>query len=385
MLLDIFKYFKKGGFPFLILCLAILLTNRGGSITLIGIFSIALFFTYTLRKKIDLTGAGLVLYGLIYLTFSTINGVTYTYHTVFLYGVAPFFFYTFGQSVTDRWKDEDELVVFWLIIIFCYCADIFQACITKIIATGELIDLKRDFSVSGEDTSEMSATLVGLSMDVGMIGLPMFIISKGKKYRYFFFLLFLLSILVTTHLLNRTGLVVLMLCLVGIIGWRSRKTPTLFLKSAIVLLVLFLFLQYTGILSSELFQYYSERNDDISTMGHRSFRWAYALSQLFIKPIGWAENGEIYYVHNMWLDVARVSGIVPFLLLTSFTISGFIKAFRYIRRTENLLSYLLLGLNIAFFASCFVEPIYGGTHFLLYCMLWGFQSTLYLKSDKLIV
>lgn len=384
MISKLSRYIRQGGFPFLILCLALLICNRGGYISLVGVFVLSVFVTVNLKQKMDLTGAGLILYSILYMLISMMNGFSYDLSVVFLYAVAPFFFYSFGRVVPYKWQTEDQQMVFWLLIIACYCLDIFYVTANNILSTGELINIKRDFSFDAAGDMDKAATLVGLAMDVGMVGLPIFILAKKKAYRYLFLLLSLLSLVVTIHLLNRTGLVVLFLCFAGVIFWKSRKQPYILVTAMIFVAVLYFLIQSSGLLSDELFSYYDSRNEDISSMGSRSFRWTYALEQLFIQPLGWAQNGEIYYVHNMWLDIARISGIIPFILLLSFTVSGVLKSLRYIKRTENVLSYLLLGLNMCFFASCFVEPVYGGTHFLLYCMLWGVLTTLDKKSYTFI-
>lgn len=380
MLQKIRSYIRQGGWPFITLCMALLICNRNGYISLMGVFVILVGMIPDVRRKIDMTGVGLIFYSLTYLMISTLNGTEYTIHSIFLYGLAPFFFYSYGKIVPYKWKDEDKVIIFILIIVFCYCLDIFYITIKNIITSGELINLSRDFSFNGETEIGKAATLIGLPMDIAMVGLPIFIISKNRPYRFLFLLLSLLALLVTFHLLNRTGLIVLMLCTIGLIGWKSRKKPIMILTSLVILFVLYFILQSLGVLSDELLLYYTSRNEDLSTMGDRSYRWLFALQQLFIHPLGWANSGEVYYVHNMWLDIARISGIIPFILLLVFTISGFINSFRYVRKRDSILSYLLLGLNICFFASCFVEPIYGGTHFLLYCMLWGLLNTLSNKN-----
>lgn len=351
---------------------------------LVGLFVITVFLGVSYKQKVDSGGLCLLIYGALYLMISSLNGFEYSIPVIFLYGLAPFIFYFFGRNVPYRFKTENSIVVFILIIVSCYCLDVFYVTANNIISTGEFINIRRDFNFTEDTQMGKAATLVGLAMDIGMVGLPIFIIARREKYRYLFLLLSILSIMVTLHLLNRTGLFVLLLCAVGVIGWKSRKKPMAFLSAILLFCCLYWGLQAIGVVSDELLSYYDSRNDDLYSMGDRGHRWVYAVKQLFLSPFGWAKHGEIYYVHNMWLDIARVSGIVPFIILIVLTFRGFWQSFSYIRRNENVLSYLLLGLNICFFSSCFVEPIYGGTHFLLYCLLWGLQSTLDKKSYNFV-
>ena len=144
-------------------------------------------------------------------------------------------------------------------------------------------------------------------------------------------------------------------------------------------MIFILIFAYAGRGNSELLELYTERNEDFATAGNRTNRWSYAIEQLFKYPFGWYD-GTIYHVHNMWLDIARISGIIPFLILAYFAGKNIIGSFVLIKRYNTPLMYLMLGLNVCFFTSCFVEPIVGGIHFMLYCMLWGFQTTLNRKK-----
>ena len=378
MFKSILKYFKQGGIAFVFLCLALLINHRTGYISSVGIFMILYGFTMLLKTKFDRKSLAIVAYCVLYLVLSSINGIPYQLHTLILYGICPIVFYQYGKDVARRWNTENQHLIFWIIIVLCYCVDIFMICGHNIISTGELINLRREFSFDKSDAEGVSATLVGLSMDIGMIGLPMSLIVKDKKVKLAFFVLFLGSLIVTLHLLNRTGLVVMVLCAVSLILYRSRKDRKVLFISIVVVLFMVLVLTYFDVLNKDLIEYYTARNKDLSTMGDRTGRWTSAMSNLLLHPFGWInyENHiKTFYVHNMWLDVARVSGIVPFILLVYLGCSSFISSFRYVRRTESQLSYLILALNISFFASCFVEPILGGTHFMLYCLLWGYQDT----------
>lgn len=378
MLKSILKYFNQGGAAFVFLCLALLINHRTGYISVVGIFMMVYGFTMLLKTKLDRKSLAIVAYCVLYLIFSSINGVPYQLHALALYGICPIVFYQYGKDIAKRWDSENKHMIFWIIIVFCYCVDIFLICGHNILSTGELINLRREFSFDKTDAESVSATLIGLSMDIGMIGLPMSLIVKDKKVKLAFFILFLGSLIVTLHLLNRTGLVVMVLCAVSLVLFRSRKDRKLLLISIAAILCLALALWYFDVLNKDLIEYYTARNKDLSTMGDRTGRWASAVSNLLVHPFGWInyENHiRTFYVHNMWLDVARVSGILPFILLVYLGCSSFISSFGYVRKTESQLSYLILALNICFFASCFVEPILGGTHFMLYCLLWGYQET----------
>lgn len=376
MIKNIVAYLKKGGFLFLLLCIALILNHRMNYITLVGLFSILVFVSITIKTNIDKGALIIIAYTIFYILFSSFNGFSYSLSTLVLYAIAPFTFYQFGFNMVKRYSNENYIIMAWLIIIFCYCIDIFIITLQNYIETGMLINPKREFMFSDNSSSQLSATLAGLPMDIGMIGLPMCFIVKNNYMRFSFLLLFVLSLFTTFSLLNRTGLVVALLCFIIVIGYRSRHDIKVLMPSLLGVGVIFGLLLYFDIINTELIDFYSERNEDLSTMGSRTERWSTALGYLFTRPFGWAGHGQIYYVHNMWLDVARISGIIPFSLLAYIAYDSFRKAFRLVRRYESPLAYMILGLNVCFFASCFVEPIYGGTHMMLYCMLWGTSTKL---------
>ena len=379
MFRSILNFFKQGGIAFVFLCLALLINHRTGYISAIGIFMVFYGFTMLLKTKLDKNSFAIVAYCIFYLIISSINGVPYQLHTLVLYGICPIVFYQYGKDIARRWNSEKQHLLFWIIIVFCYCVDIFIVCGNNIVSTGELVNLRREFSFVDGDSEGVSATLVGLCMDIGMIGLPISFIVKDKKLKLAFFALFLGSLIVTLHLLNRTGLVVMVICAVSLILCRSRKDMKLLFISVASISCLLLVFMHFDILNKDLIEAYAGRNKDLSTMGDRTGRWMSAIENLFVHPLGWVNfesHAYAYYVHNMWLDVARISGIIPFVLLLYLGVSSFFKSFKMILKYESDVAYLILGLNICFFSSCFVEPIFGGTHFLLYCMLWGYQVTL---------
>lgn len=373
---NILIYLKKVGFLFPLLCCALILNHRMGYITLIGLFCLLVFATITIRTKVDKGALIIIAYTVLYILFSSLNGFSYSASTLVLYAIAPVIFYQFGLDLVKRLNNENHIMVAWLIIVLCYCIDVFSVALQNFIETGQIINSNREFMFSDDNTSLLSATGVGLPMAIGMIGLPMFILVKNKYLRLSFLVLFILSLLTTFSLLNRTGIVVALLCFIFIIGYRSRNNLKVLISSIFGVGIIIGLLIYFGVINIELIELYGQRNEDLSTMGTRTERWSTALGYLFTHPFGWAINGQTYYVHNMWLDVARVSGIIPFLLLAYFAFDSFRNAFHLINKNDSSLAYMILGLNICFFASCFVEPIYGGTHVMLYCMLWGTSTKL---------
>lgn len=376
MFKDISTYIKNSGILILMFFVILYFNHSLGYVTYITLFLIACFALNTIRKRIKKQEILLILFLISYMLFSNLNGITYNLQTCILYFIAPFFFYQFGEYVAGKYKNEKQMTTFWIITILCYCLDIFIVGINNIYTTGQLIGTigMRHLEIESAGTTySMSATGVGLCLDIAMVGFPMFMIAQNNKHKIAFLLLFIFGLLITFNMLSRTAIVIAFACLFILLGFYLRKRIGYVFIFMFILAAVFLVLIKTGVINEELIDIYTERNEDLSTAGNRTGRWADAISNLFTSPLGWSE-GTTYYIHNMWLDIARISGILPFAILVYFAIKSLIDTYSLVIKHESTLSYLLLGLNICFFASCFVEPIFGGTHFMLYCMLWGFTT-----------
>ena len=203
MFRSIYKYLKQGGIALVFLCFALLINHRTGYITLLGLFMVAYFFTGFLKTKYDRTSFAILAYSVFYILLSAINGIHYDVSTILLYGLFPLIFYQFGKDIGAGWDTDNKHLIFWLLIIFCYCLDIFLVCGANIAKTGELINIKREFSFGTNDTEGLAATLVGLSMDIGVIGLPMTFITKDRRLKVLFFIIFFTSLIVTFLEQNR--------------------------------------------------------------------------------------------------------------------------------------------------------------------------------------
>ncbi|WP_437371992.1 hypothetical protein [Maribacter litoralis] len=120
----------------------------------------------------------------------------------------------------------------------------------------------------------------------------------------------------------------------------------------------------------------------ISNAGGRSQRWSGALMNIFKKPLGW-ELEEYGYIHNVWLDVLRVSGIIPFVMLIIFSVRFNIIVKKTISFTQmNLgLKVTILTFTISMFLLFMVEPVIDGSLmlFLTFCMFNGMIYSNYIN------
>ena len=76
------------------------------------------------------------------------------------------------------------------------------------------------------------------------------------------------------------------------------------------------------------------------------------LKQLFAHPFGGREiEAELYYAHNVWLDMANSGGLLPFVLILVYTIFSAVNLFKFVLRQDisQEIKYLLVSAYTSFF------------------------------------
>jgi hypothetical protein len=199
---------------------------------------------------------------------------------------------------------------------------------------------------------------------------------------------FLFSLVCVLRLGSRTQLVLGIVSLIG--SFMLNLKHNTFLKNLIFIVCLSFLISYIIINFNEnfdLIKFYTDRLDDqessIGSAGGRSDRWLGALESVITDPFGW-ELKRFGYAHNLWLDVARVSGIISLLFLILFTLSSiktWIKSLKILKKELFLRNYIFMYfVNIILIFN--VEPIMDGCYllFLLFCMFVGLLSGIASKS-----
>lgn len=109
-------------------------------------------------------------------------------------------------------------------------------------------------------------------------------------------------------------------------------------------------------------------------------RWVYAreiLRRLPANPMGNIDYS--HYAHNLWLDIAKESGIIPFILYISYSISAVILAVRAIKNNSYELKdkLLIFSPSLGIFLTFFSEPIMQGhpITFTVFCFIVGGVSS----------
>lgn len=222
----------------------------------------------------------------------------------------------------------------------------------------------------------------------------LFFSAEEKKvvfYKWLFISLSIVSIFCMLRIASRTGVFVILMSLIVVFRYNLKRKYLLFYFFTLILLV-FLASNFLS-LSSPVFSYLEMRTNEgnLDTMGSRLPLWNYYFSHLLDYPFGNVPNIFTYtqYAHNLWLDVSRLTGIIPFILLLIFTFLALRIFFRFIKNSNipSLFRNVILIWQVAIYSVFFVEPIIEGLFslFIVYCFLVGMlkqSNTLSLQRKK---
>ena len=373
-------FYNWGGWIFILLCIVLLRGYSSGMITLFALF--CLFFLQKM-PKLDNTSIAIIVFTYFYILFSCLNGAIKDITGVVIYGLPWFFFYNYGRYVGNRCLDSRSIVVFIILIAVFSGFPVYLSIFQKIGMTGSLVDTTRSFYIFGNENAQASGNGVCIDVFIGYVGLSIFfLMQEWKIERWVFLILFLLSLLVAINVVSRFPIVATALCFLIVVFSKYRKKPIAMVGVVVLVIGILIFL-YTQVDSlGEIIDAYSARNEDIEnvrTLSDRTYRWTDAFTKMIQYPMGWYGKGESYmYVHNMWLDIAKYAGIIPFVLLVVFTMQSFNRSFAILKIQKDSIAFLFLSLNICFFLMAFVQPVYGALSAGRWCLIWGLETS-YLK------
>ena len=351
-------------------------------------FAVVSLMVVIQSKLTDRTTLYLFLFSLSYSVMLLMNGDTVRWP---VYLLCPCVFYVFGRYVTTKFNNV-ALLEFLILTIFLFALRTYIATITDV-AEGGFFNTYRAMNRSGQGDSDLAATLFGLNVSLGFVGLVAYFVKTNygnKIVKLLLLISFALSLFTVLHLVNRTGLFVFILCFAAMLLSISVKQGGRILLVLLILVgLLVLFVPSLRTIVTDIgasYQYRNEVEDSggVMTMGNRLWRWIDAVGRVFTNPLGWDGKVQYNFVHNMWLDTAMFGGVIPFLFIVLATVRG-IKYVANLRHlSKNIIVILLIGLTVASFASAFVEPVLIGfdLYFYLMCMFWGigYQYRLNLKN-----
>lgn len=303
------------------------------------------------------------------------------------YLIGPFAYFLFGYSVVEKSKSDDEIAVFILLMIITSSALLWTRSVSDVQENG-LINVSRAI-LNENDVEEASATSLGLVASLGIGGIS-YVLSGGtnKKLSILFLATFLLSVFSVLHIVNRSGLIIsAMVALVSMI-YSQRKSKSIVFVLIIAAIVYYI-LKINVDFYIDLTSAYQEREQiagfSLADGGGRFRRWAKSIECLVVYPFGW-DLDIMGYSHNVWFDVARRTGIIPFIFMVVSTVENYKTTTNLFRMKGNVINGMLVGMNVALFASAFVEPILEAVpvYFYIMCLIWGIQEAYFerIKQER---
>ena len=351
------------------------------NIYLLFVFSILCCFLIPLNKWWDNVTIYLLFFSLFYAMMVVLNGRNNSYFNLLSYIIAPVAFYRFGRWTMNIVRNDIARQKFLFFTILLYLGYFFIL-ILKDIALVGIVNETRVLLGDTNDFESWNATLYGMMASVGISCIAVIFTRKQKLWlKLCFISVSILSLLSVIHLVNRTGIIIFLSCLfISFLVYTKFNIKRV--TSAVLLIIFIVFVIYkSDIIDQNILDAYAQREESSTTnasqLGGRTEKWEVAIDNLFTHPWGWDDSGG--YAHNLWLDIARIAGLLPlfpFLLATFLYIKNFL--YLVIKKSYSNFAIILISINTGMILSSFVEPVIEGS-LLFFCMLmviWGVTKSL---------
>lgn len=295
--------------------------------------------------------------------------------------------YSIGAMWSNRSHDEASLIFFPMLMALSLAVPHLVITIQDIIVNG-LINPERTLSIIGGEEGQRAVTqrAVELSLLIGS-GAMYFIKSsdnKVKACRDFLVIGSIVALLCTMHYVSRTGLAIFFITMV--IGFLLKGR----LSFGTVIFIILVFIIYSGITRTEIFELYSAREIEGSSIGDgggRTEAWARTFKYIQDHPFG--SSSYHGFAHNFWLDFGKVGGVPSMLLLIIFSFRNIIIVLRIFiyKYTSKALSFYITILLISFLLALFTEAIHEGcpVFMFFYFMYCGYIEILYKRSKPITI
>lgn len=296
----------------------------------------------------------------------------------------PSVMYIIGKGVSTKHLASDVRVFFLFFIMLFFSIIPIISIIVQIVVDGFLG--ARALYLLWDKNTLISATGLGAYFSMNMGAIALLNSPKSNKIQkiisYLIILLFVFSLICVFRLGNRSQLLIagISITLSYIYNFKkmskfSRFSQFIFFGFVIGYVV------YLFTSQSELVKVYEDRLDSteygFSSVGGRWEKWLSALESIGTDPLGW-DLSRFGYSHNLWLDVARVSGILALFPLILFSFSSFklvLKSLKIVHY-DKFLSTFIFVFFISINSMFFIEPIMEGMYllFFVFCLFIGFLA-----------
>ncbi|WP_321826996.1 O-antigen ligase family protein [Maribacter dokdonensis] len=335
-----------------------------------------------LVENLDMDLIMILLFSTTYALFYSFDFESQGKQFIAIYAITPPTFYLLGKYLVKDRPNIQALfyLLFGIAVMFSMTAAV---SVFLNFMQGGFVQIERTIGLFW-DNRPVSATTMGSFFTLTMCTPALLILGGGKKDVFFkiaALFVFTISLICCIRLGSRTQLGVFLITTILAILY---VVPRQSIKKNITLIILLGLIGYyisTKVsfnLNADWLTTFSDRmgkqGSDISSGGGRTERWVKSLEYLFKYPLGWDYN-EFGHAHNFWLDVLRVTGIVPFFILLISTVKSInqIRLAIKVNKQAIALNGQILVYGFAFFMVFMVEPVMDGIFmtFVVFCVYQG--------------
>ncbi len=302
-------------------------------------------------------------------------------------------------DIEESYKRFQNIIVLLAISLFLYSS---VNLAVHLIKFGEITYYER-YVYDIWTSSRTAATTQGSRFILisAMLPIGAFVKREMKiKTRVIVIIFAVISIIETLIMSNRTLLIILfiniVLCAFMYLLWNKSNGKVylrfLFAMTIIIVFGLFLYTQNVfnirNLYENSNFYLRMQLLDKNISHNARFDAWEKTIVGLADFPFGGSRaNIDLSAPHNLWLDVAYVTGIVPFTMLIFITIKyihSIIVVFRLTYQHRGF-KLFVFSISISVLLNCMVEPILGGHYilFMIFILQFGLIQGLINKMNRI--
>lgn len=374
--------------------LAIIATGFLGKYQLLifGLFITICMYMIVKGKAVYPINRNMILLMLYTISLCVMSLVKHKYSLSFVI-IAPILAYYSGLTI-GKFSDANESYIAKCVIAIAIGFFI-HAMLNYSINIGSNTRNTIDFWIKENISATLQATM--LTMIMSMLYWEIFYI-KQMPTKFIYITAVILSLAYITVLGSRTPIAIALIvfCVSIILDSILNKNKKRAFKIAIIILVGIISVMAiyknnlwnikNSIESSNIAKRFSDKYTNQSDY-NRFESQILGLKSIFENPLGTEQNiGNLKYAHNMWLDVGKEYGLIPFVLLAIYSVSTIFTLIQLIKNSKISIKYkilitsIYLGVNINFFT----EPIMQGIpfFFIMFTLINGMVDAQYYHLKK---
>lgn len=347
-----------------------------------------LFYLNDTLKFIDSNFILLLFFGFTFCFFDKLYFNYYFRNILSFIFISPFV-YLLGRHLGSIKRSEKGYLLFYTLTATCLTFVYSYSIVKEVFTNG--INAQRiyfiEFASRQMKSIQISVTGICAHFGPSLSFLSLLFLrrkpSLNHLYKFIFIMLIVLALFVSIVTATRNPQVIaLIVIIISVLkGNKSRNLSRIIFVLASIGFFIYtvtLYVSQLDFFSSIVSRYLDE---DINTVGDRSVAWKLGFINLFEFPFGGEPMNTVSYYHNFWLDIRKVSGILPFFIMLVFTIENI--RFLFFKRSLNVYQRPILEFSrigfITILLTMFVEPIIEGSpvvfyFFIFYC---GFNKSFY--------